>query len=230
MEKWSLADKILLWIIPRIYFAVLRILVGTIRKRVYHGEYVEKIWEQGQYVIAAFWHQHLLMMPFHPRKGRVGMMISQHRDGEFIARAVKFLGIDSIRGSTTRGGLGALRGMVRFFESGANLAITPDGPQGPKHIVQMGVMELARLTSAPIVPVACNASRKKIFQSWDHFILPLPFCRVAYVWGEPILVPRHLSKEELEEKRLLLQERLRQVSAEADRLFAKPMPTSMGPK
>jgi hypothetical protein len=222
MEKWSFADKILLLIIPRIYSWILRILALTIRKKVYYKEYPEKFWDQGRYVIAAFWHQRLLMMPFLPHKGKVGMMISQHRDGEFIARAVKLFGIDSVRGSTTRGGLGALRGMVRFFQTGANLAITPDGPQGPKHIAQMGVVELARLTSAPIVPVAYSASRKKIFNSWDHFILPLPFCKVAYVWGEPIFVPRHLHNEELEEKRLLVQERLRRVTEEADSLFENP--------
>jgi lysophospholipid acyltransferase (LPLAT)-like uncharacterized protein len=224
MEKWSSADKILLWIIPRIYFWILRILALTIRKKVYHEEYPAKFWDQGQFVIGAFWHQRLLMMPFLPHKGKVGMMISQHRDGEFIARAVKLFGIDSVRGSTTRGGLGAMRGMVRFFKTGANLAITPDGPQGPKHIVQMGLIELARLTSAPIIPLAYSASCKKVFNSWDHFILPLPFCRVAYMWGEPIFVPRHLSKEELEEKRLFVQDRLRRITEEADRLFQKPKP------
>ena len=224
MEKWSSADRILHWIIPRIYFWILRILALTIRKNVHHEEYPEKFWDRGQYVIAAFWHQRLLMMPFLPHKGKVGMLISQHRDGEFIARAVKLFGIDSVRGSTTRGGLGALRVMVRFFETGANLAITPDGPQGPKHIVQMGVVELARITSAPIVPIAYSASRKKVFNSWDHFILPLPFCKVAYVWGEPIFVPRHLQKEELEGKRLFVQERLRRITEEADIIFQKPKP------
>jgi len=160
-------------------------------------------------------------MPFLPHKGRVGMMISRHRDGEFIARAVKLFGIDSVRGSTTRGGAAALRGMVRFFENGAHLAITPDGPQGPRHVVQRGVIELARLTAAPIIPVAYSASRKKVFNSWDHFILPLPFCKVIYVYGEAIFIPRNLSEKELEEKRLLVEDRLRQVTAEADGYFRK---------
>ncbi len=218
MEPWSFSDRVLFQIVPRIYYGILRILAATIRRKVYHPEYPQKFWEQGRSVIIAFWHQRLLMMPFLPHQGRVGMMISQHRDGEFIARAVRLFGIDSVRGSTTRGGLAALRGMVRFFETGANLAITPDGPQGPSHVVQMGVMELARLTSAPIIPVTYSVSRKKVFNSWDHFIVPLPFCHLAYVWGEPIFVPRELSQEELEKKRGLLQERLRQITAEADSL------------
>ena len=221
MEQWSWKDKILLFIVPRFYSLVLRFLALTIRKKVFFSERPQKFWDQGQHIIAAFWHQRLLMMPFHSHRGKVGMLISQHRDGEFIARAVKLFGVDSVRGSTTRGGLAALRGMIRFFRKGGNLAVTPDGPQGPKHIVQIGVVELARQTGAPIVPVTYSASRCKVFGSWDNFILPLPFCRVAYVWGEPLFVPREIDKDGLEENRLLLQERMRRNTEEADRIFMK---------
>ena len=220
MENWTFADRVLIQIVPRIYALVLRLLALTIRREVRHAERPEESWRRGQRIIAAFWHQHLLMMPFLPHEGRVGMMISRHRDGEFIARTVRRFGIDSIRGSTTRGGAQALRGMVRFFEAGGNLAITPDGPQGPRHVMQRGVIELARLTSAPIFPVAYAASRKKVFNSWDHFILPLPFSKVVYLWGEPVFIPRELTEKELEEKRLLVEERLRQVTAEADSYFS----------
>jgi lysophospholipid acyltransferase (LPLAT)-like uncharacterized protein len=221
MEQWSWKDKILLFIVPRFYLLVLRFLALTIRKEVFSPERPQKFWDQGQHVIIAFWHQRLLMMPFIPHQGRVGIMISQHRDGEFIARAVRLFGIDSIRGSTTRGGLSALRGMVRFFRTGANLAITPDGPQGPRHIVQTGVVELARQTGAPILPVTYSASRCKVFASWDNFILPLPFSKVAYVWGEPLFVARDADKDGLEESRLLLQERMRRITDEADRILQK---------
>ena len=219
--QWSWQDKILLLIVPRFYFLILRLLSATIRKKVLFAETPQKFWGQAQHIIAAFWHQRLLMMPFLPRQGRVGMMVSQHRDGEFIARAVKLFGIDSLRGSTTRGSLAALRGMVRFYRTGANLAITPDGPQGPRHVVQIGVVELARQTGAPILPVTYGASRKKVFNSWDHFILPLPFCQVVYIWGEPLFVPPDTDKKGLEEKRLLLQDRLRRITEEADQAFPK---------
>ena len=222
MGQWSWKDKILLFIIPRFYSLVLRLLSLTIRKEVLFRDRPQKFWDQGQYIIAAFWHQRLLMMPFLPGQGRVGTMVSEHQDGEFIARAVKLFGIDSVRGSTTRKSLAALRGMVRFYRAGgANLAITPDGPQGPKHIVQMGVIELARQTGAPILPVTYGASRKKVFNSWDNFILPLPFCRVVFIWGEPLSIPRDMDKDGLEGRRLLLQDRLRQITEEADRAFGK---------
>ena len=221
MDRWSFKDKFLLQMIPQFYSLVLRFLAFTIRREVVFSDRPQKFWDQGQPIIAAFWHQRLLMMPFLPRRGKVGMLISQHRDGEFIARAVKLFGVDAVRGSTTRGGLSALRGMIRSFRAGANIAITPDGPQGPKHVVQIGVVELARQTGAPILPVTYSASRRKVFASWDNFILPLPFCRVAYVWGEPLFVPRGIDKEGLEENRLQLQERLRQITEEADQIFRK---------
>ncbi len=219
MEHWNIKDKLLLALIPRCSSVVLRILNWTLRKEFRKEEYPQEFWDQGRQIIVAFWHQRLLMMPFLRVKGKFGMMISQHRDGEFIARTIKRFGIESVRGSTTRGGLSALRGMIRFFHGGASLAITPDGPQGPKHVVQTGVVELARQTGAPILPVTYGASRKKIFNSWDNFIFPLPFGTVVYIWGEPLRVPPDLNKDEMEQFRLLLQNRLHQITGEADRIF-----------
>lgn len=219
MDAWTWKDRILLQIIPRIYVWVLRLFSLTIRKEYLHEEYPKEFWNQGLHIIISFWHQRLMMMPFLRHSGRVGMLISQHRDGEFIARAVNQFGVNPVRGSTTRGGLSALRGMIRFFRTGANLAITPDGPQGPKHVVQIGVIELARQTGAPILPVTYSASRKKVLGSWDNFVLPFPFCKVAYLWGEPLFIPRDADKDRMEESRRLLQERMRQITEEADRIF-----------
>jgi len=219
MDAWTWKDRILLQIIPRIYVWVLRLFSLTIRKEYLHEEYPKEFWNQGLHIIISFWHQRLMMMPFLRHSGRVGMLISQHRDGEFIARAVNQFGVNPVRGSTTRGGLSALRGMIRFFRTGANLAITPDGPQGPKHVVQIGVIELARQTGAPILPVTYGASRKKVLGSWDNFVLPFPFCKVAYLWGEPLFIPRDADKDRMEESRRLLQERMRQITEEADRIF-----------
>jgi lysophospholipid acyltransferase (LPLAT)-like uncharacterized protein len=221
VDPWTWKDKILLAVVPFLGSLLLRLFSLTIRKKTLHGERFEKSRDQGRPVIGAFWHQRLLMMPFFPRPGKTGMLISQHRDGEIIARLIKYLGIDSVRGSTTRGGLSALRGMVRFHREGGNLAITPDGPQGPKHVVQLGVIELARLTGSPIFPLTYGASGKKSLHTWDQFVVPLPFARVVFIWGEPVWVPRECKREEMEEKRLLLQERLRQINEEADLFFKR---------
>jgi lysophospholipid acyltransferase (LPLAT)-like uncharacterized protein len=219
MPSWTWKEKILLAIVPRFYTLILALLSFTIRKKELYAERPKEVWDEGRYLIGAFWHQRLLMMPFIPFQGRAGMLISQHLDGEFIARAVKPFGIDSIRGSTTRGSLSALRGMVRYYQQRGNLAITPDGPQGPRHKVQMGVIELAKQTGAPLFPVAYGASRKKVFNSWDHFVLPLPFSKVVFLWGEPVFVPRDSGREQMEQKRLELEDRLLRITEEADRLF-----------
>jgi lysophospholipid acyltransferase (LPLAT)-like uncharacterized protein len=221
VNPWTWKDKILLAIVPFFGSLALRFLSLTIRKKTMYGQRFQKFRDQGQPIIAAFWHQRLLMMPFFPRPGRTGMLISQHRDGEIIARLIRHLGIDSVRGSTTRGALSALRGMVRFYREGGNLAITPDGPQGPKDVVQPGVIELARLTGSPIFPITYGASGKRSLPSWDRFIIPLPFCRVVFIWGEPVWVSPDSKREEMEEKRFLLQDRLRQITEEADRFFLK---------
>jgi lysophospholipid acyltransferase (LPLAT)-like uncharacterized protein len=219
MDSWTWKERFLLAVVPRAYALVLALLSFTIRKKELYAERPKKVWDGGQYLIGAFWHQRLLMMPFIPFRGRAGMLISQHLDGEFITRAVRPFGIDSVRGSTTRGSLSALRGMVRYYQNGGNLAITPDGPQGPRHKVQMGVIELAKQTGAPLFPVAYGASRKIVFNSWDRFILPLPFCRVVFLWGEPVFVPRDSDRRQMEERRQELEERLLRLTEEADLLF-----------
>jgi lysophospholipid acyltransferase (LPLAT)-like uncharacterized protein len=218
-SDWPLKDKILLAVLPRLSRWILALLSLTIRKKILRGEMMQSIRESGKRVIVAFWHQRLIMMPYLRRNEKIAMLISQHRDGEFIARTVRLFGIESVRGSTTRGGLQAIRAMVRAMEQGFHIAITPDGPQGPRHRVQGGAIELARLTGAPILPVTYSASRRIVFRSWDRFNLPLPFSRVVYVWGDPLFVPRELSKEALEEKRLQLEQRLKAITQEADQIF-----------
>ena len=220
-DPWSWKDKILIVIVPRLYFFVLRLLSLTISKKVLFPERANQFWAKDQRIIIAFWHQRLLLMPYLPHQGRVAMMSGLHRDSEFIVRTVKHFGVEFARGSSTRRGLSALRGMIRFYRSGANLAVTPDGPQGPKYVVRMGVIELARQTGAPIVPVTYSASHKKVFNSWDNFIVPLPCSKLVYLWGEPLFVPRDIDKDELEGKRLTLQERLCEITAEADQIFQK---------
>jgi lysophospholipid acyltransferase (LPLAT)-like uncharacterized protein len=171
-------------------------------------------------VIDAFWHSRLLMMPLLcRRRRRVTILISRHRDGELIDRAIRFFPIDSVRGSTTRGGTRALRELVRDLEGGSHVAITPDGPRGPRNRVQEGVILLASKTGRAIVPVTFNASRKKVFNSWDRFLLPYPFSRGVFVWGEPIWVAPGESEAGFEEKRRTLETRLNDITAQADRYF-----------
>jgi lysophospholipid acyltransferase (LPLAT)-like uncharacterized protein len=171
----------------------IRLLRTTVRLR-YHGAERVREWErEGQRFVLAFWHRHLLLMPYGYRGGRGGpisVLVSKSRDGELIARTVARLGVDSSRGSTTRGGMAGMRALLRKAEAGYDLAFTPDGPKGPVGVVQPGVILAAAATGLPIQPVALAASRCRRLRSWDRFVLPLPGAAVHFVYGEPLRVPR----------------------------------------
>jgi lysophospholipid acyltransferase (LPLAT)-like uncharacterized protein len=142
----------------------------------------------GERCIYAFWHGRLFPLVYSHRRRGIAVLISRHRDGEWIARVIEALGFRTARGSSTRGGgTGALE-MLALAERGALLAITPDGPRGPARQVKPGLVWLAARTGWPVVPVATAASRAWVFRSWDRFRVPQPFARVQIAYGEPIHV------------------------------------------
>ena len=168
----------------------IRGLRASLRLR-YHGAEQIRAWEQAEtHFILAFWHRHLLLMPYGYRGRRISVLISQSRDGELIARTVARFGIDAARGSSSRGGLAGMRSLLRRAEEGWDLAFTPDGPRGPLREVQPGVILAAASTGLAVLPVAIAASRAKLLRSWDRFLVPLPFSTVHVVYGEPLVVER----------------------------------------
>jgi lysophospholipid acyltransferase (LPLAT)-like uncharacterized protein len=174
----------------------IRGLRATLRLR-HHGDERLRAWErEGRPFILAFWHRHLLLMPYAYRGRRISVLISQSRDGELIARTVARLGIDSSRGSSSRGGMAGMRSLLRKAADGWDIAFTPDGPRGPLREVQPGVILAAAATGLPIQPVAIAASRAKLLRSWDRFLIPLPFATVHLVYGEPLSVPRRGNLEQ----------------------------------
>ena len=211
--------RLVLQVVPRI---AVWLMIGLYRLlRIVHVNtgYPESCLARGERVICAFWHGRLLMMPFAYPGQRVVILISQHRDGEYISRIARALGFQVIRGSATRGGVRALRQIIRALKEGLNLVITPDGPKGPRAKVKSGVIEIARLTGAPIVPVSFSAVRRRFLKSWDAFLLPLPFSRAVYIWGEPIYVEPMATKEEVAKYQDILAERLDLLTMKADEYF-----------
>jgi len=122
---------------------------------------MQKMVKKGKHFIIAFWHGRLLMMPYSYFGKKIHILISHHKDGEYISQTMKRFGFSSVRGSTTRGALFAVRKLLKEAKSGSDIAITPDGPRGPRHKAQMGAIELAKLSSLPILPVSFGASKKK---------------------------------------------------------------------
>lgn len=193
-------------LIPRIAAAFIRTLHATLRVRHCRTEAIDALNRQGKNYVYAFFHAQILVMIYARFARPATVMISQHRDGELIASTVRrFRGIETARGSTTRGGSEALRAMLRAAGGGRVLIFTPDGPRGPRHSVQPGVIRAAQLARIPIIPAVLVAERSKQLASWDRFEVPIPFTRALYLYGEPIEVPRELSEEEFERTRAELE-------------------------
>jgi lysophospholipid acyltransferase (LPLAT)-like uncharacterized protein len=194
---------------------VFKMLMATLRWRLVDKCKDEQAHRGHGSVIGAFWHGQLVFPAYVGRERGVRILISTHRDGEIVARIVKGLGYDPARGSSTRGGIRALKELVR---AGArqDLGVTPDGPQGPRHVAQPGVILLAAMTGRPIVPIAAAAAPSVTLDSWDRFVVPIPFGRAALVYGDPILVPRKLDESSREEYRSRLEAELNRLTLRAE--------------
>lgn len=169
----SFKHRLTLTVVPPIGAGVIRLLGRTMRIVTRGDEWVRARYAAGGHCIFAFWHGRQLMMPLAYRGRQVHVLISRHRDGELIQRIVAFFGFKAVRGSTKRGGAEALLELVRRGREGADLAITPDGPRGPRQVAQIGVIHLAKATGLPIVPVSFGCSKKNSFRAGTAFFSPI---------------------------------------------------------
>lgn len=160
-------------------------------------EHYDQFWRAGKPVIFTLWHGRLLPCTHFHRHNGVVTLVSQHRDGEYITRVIRRWGFTAVRGSSTRGGLDALRELIQHVRAGRSLAITPDGPKGPREKMKPGPVLIAQRTGAPIIPVVSGASRASYFGGWDRFMIPHPFARLRIAYGEPVFVPRRAGEEEI---------------------------------
>jgi lysophospholipid acyltransferase (LPLAT)-like uncharacterized protein len=199
---------------------MVRALAATLRLRELPSPGVEAIWRARAPTIYTVWHGQILLLPLiNGRRYRLHALTSRSRDGEILSRFVEGFGIRVVRGSSSRGGPRALRTLARVIrETGENVLIVPDGPRGPRHIAQHGAVMLAKMTGAPMVPLAFGAAPCRVLGSWDAFVVPYPFARAAVVFGEPIAVAPEAEREALETKRQELESALNHLSAEAARV------------
>jgi lysophospholipid acyltransferase (LPLAT)-like uncharacterized protein len=171
---------------------------------------------QGRYLYA-FWHENILVPAYHYGRRDIHVLVSEHADGQLMAEACRHLGFRVVRGSATRGGVRAIRKMRRLSRS-SHLAITPDGPRGPRRQVQPGVVYLAALTGLPIVPFGIAFEWAWRMKSWDRFAVPCPWSGAVCVTAEPIHVPENVRREQLEHYRLLVQQAMDTASEAAERI------------
>lgn len=176
--------------------------------------------------IYAGWHGRSFI-PANFFKGRgVWGIFSLSRDGELQTRIFTKFGFQAIRGSTGRGGERALVESIRVLKKGGEMAITPDGPRGPSHIVQGGIMMMARKSGCALVPVGSSSRRGAYVKTWDRYLIPCPFSRCAFVFGEPIFVPADADEETVEALRLQVQDAIAEMQAEAERMVGARPPAS----
>ena len=163
MKSGSLLDQLKLTLLPSLGASAIRLLGWRLDVRTEGAGVVDALYKQGKHIIIAFWHGRQLMMPLAYRGSDARILISRHRDGELIHRTVARFGFHSVRGSTMRGGSVALKQLIRLGRSGVDLVVTPDGPRGPRQVVQLGVIQLAKATGLPIVPLTFSCTKKNTF-------------------------------------------------------------------
>lgn len=193
--------------------------IGRVGVRNRH--YWNRLVKSGQGFLIIVWHGKMLL-PIHiHRKLGIHAMISEHADGEIIARTVERLGYKTIRGSSTRGGRKAFKKMLRALKQNHICAIMPDGPKGPRHEFKSGALLLAARSDAYMLPMTFAASKPIIMKSWDHFTLWWPFSKVCMIYGKPTKVSPNMSQYELEAVRKRVESALVALEKEADEVFRK---------
>lgn len=216
-----LTDKLALFLASWMGPLFLYLLGKTLRIDWVGEENLNAIRRENKSVIYAFWHGRMLILAYSHRRRKIHVLISQHRDGEFIARIIHRLGFVSVRGSTTRGGSRAIFEMCEKAACGYDLAVTPDGPRGPGFQVHPGTIYIAQRSGMPIVPITNSARRRWTLSSWDRFIIPRPFSRAVVMLGEPFHVPADSTAAQLEQIRVRLEEQMRELTRRADGYFSK---------
>lgn len=192
-----------------------KVIWATGKWELINKHYPEPYWRENKPVISCFWHGRLLMLfkAWHGQH-KLHMIISSHPDGEIIARTTQNFGYGWIAGSSSRGGKQAILKSLKVLKKGESIGITPDGPRGPRYQASLGVIQMARLSNAAILPVSYSSSRGLFMKTWDRFFLPLPFGKGVIIYGPIIKTPK--SSKDDEKSRQELETTLNNLTQQAD--------------
>jgi len=196
---------------------LLTLYLGSTHIDIYRDPVTRRMEERGVPLLYCFWHGRLLVPAFFYRGRGIRILISTAREGEFVARLATGLGFVAHRGSSTRGGREGLMAMLRDARHGHSLAITPDGPQGPRELVQMGAIALARMAHTPIVPCGIALRDRWRAPDWSRLELPMPLTRAVGIIGAPIPVPRRLHRGDMEPYRARVETEMKRLTDLAER-------------
>ena len=201
--RFNWRQRIALAIVPRLMWALIGIVGRTWRFEVIAEDGVTPVLfgEKPGPEIYCFWHQCVLPCTVYFRRSRAIILISRSYDGELITRILKMFGFGAVRGSSSRGAREGLLGLKDVIESGRTAIFTADGPRGPIYKTKMGPIKLAQMTGAPIGVFHLQPERAWTMRSWDRFLVPKPFTRIAVSWAQWTHVPTDLPDEAFEQKR-----------------------------
>jgi lysophospholipid acyltransferase (LPLAT)-like uncharacterized protein len=217
------------WLLPPLARGLIRGIGATVRLTVRGEERLDGIERLGKKAVFAFFHGRQFLL-VHLMRGRgIGVIASLSRDGELQARTLGGLGFSIVRGSSSRGGVRALLGIVRLMAKGRHVCFAVDGPRGPLHRVKPGVIFIAKRSGSPILPLAAAAGPSWVFaRAWDRYQLPRPFARGVVLFGEPWTPDGDMAEAAMERDALELERRLLALQEEAERLLRGNGPTREG--
>ena len=201
LSEYSLKQRFLIRCADLVFYLLIKIIGWTTRFEVRGLEYFEQV----EQPIICFWHNQIFLGTYFFRNRGIVVMTSQSFDGEYIARFIQRFGYGAARGSSTRGGIGALVEMIKLMRLGCAAAFSVDGPRGPRHVVKEGALLLAKKTGNPILPFSVTPGKRWTLKSWDKMEIPRPFTRALAEIGPPIYVDANADEAEISAKRDQLQ-------------------------
>ena len=191
--RTKLAYNIICWIGAK----YIKFVSFTTKWSFINKKYVENLWKKNESFILCFWHGRLLMMPLSWNiKKKINVLISAHSDGQLLSKTVKYFDIKTIIGSSSKGGSEAIRNIIKSLKSGISIGMTPDGPRGPRMKINSAIIKIASLTGNKIVPLSYSVKKKIFLNSWDKFLVALPFGKGCFIWGKPIKIKKNISNNE----------------------------------
>lgn len=216
LSGYSFKERVLIRFADWAFYLFISLIGWTVRFEIEGWENFEAIEQNGRQPIYAFWHNRIFLATYYFRKRGIVVVTSQSFDGEYIARFIRRFGYGAVRGSSTRGGVGALVEAIKSMKKGYPAGFTVDGPKGPRYEAKPGPVVLAKKTGNPIMPFTVNAEKFWTVNSWDKLQIPRPFTKAKVIIAKPIYVTSDATDDVAEEKRLDLQNALRGLANEAE--------------
>jgi lysophospholipid acyltransferase (LPLAT)-like uncharacterized protein len=205
LDRYTFGERFVIRIVGILSYAIIRLIGSTVRFQATNPHFEEEIIAPGKLPIYTFWHDRMIASTYFFRNRGIIVLSSQSFDSEYTARCIQRFGYGIVKGSSTRGAVGGMVGMIRAMKAGSPSGFTVDGPRGPKYEAKSGPVLLAKKTGNPVLPFVVECKKFWQFKSWDRMQVPKPFTIANVIFAAPVYVDRNATDEELESKRVELQ-------------------------